>query len=61
MSISFYPVGTETSSSRSINASFAVTTSAGGFPVTASLAEFAVNNPGPTGSAFVIVNAIIVQ
>ena len=61
MSITFFPVGLPFSSSRSVSASLTLSTAVGGFPTTASLAEFAVNNPGPTGSAFVTVNAFIVQ
>lgn len=57
MSIQFFPLGIPLSSSFALSASFAVTTSAAGFPVSAALAEFSVNNPGPTGSAFIIVSA----
>lgn len=58
MSIQFFPLGIPFSSSFAGSASFAVTTSIAGFPITASLAEFSVNNIGPTGPPAITVNAI---
>jgi hypothetical protein len=58
MAFSFFPLGMPFSSSYAINASFAVTTSLGGFPQTASLAEYVVNYIGPTGSAYETVTLL---
>jgi hypothetical protein len=49
MSIQFFPFNIALSSSLAISASYAVTTSIAGFPVTAALAEYAINYIGPTG------------
>lgn len=59
MSIQFFPLGVPLSSSFAVSASFTVTTSAAGFPVSAAFAEFSVNNVGPPGPAFIIVSASI--
>jgi hypothetical protein len=58
MAISFFPLGVEFSSSFAINGSFAVTTSLGGFPQTASLAEYVSNYIGPTGPAYETVTLL---
>lgn len=57
MSIAFFPQGIPFSSSVAISSSFALTVSTGGFPATASLAEYVTNYIGPTGPAYVTVNA----
>jgi hypothetical protein len=59
MTIQFFPFGIPVSSSRAVSGSLALSTPAGVFPVSASLAEFSVNNVGPTGSAFTTVNALV--
>lgn len=58
MSIEFFPFNIPVSTSRAISASLALTTDT--IPVTASFAEFAVNNVGPTGPPAITVNAIII-
>lgn len=57
MSISFFPLGIPFSSSFSISASVAVTTSLAGFPTTASLAEYVTTFVGPTGPDYQIISA----
>jgi len=57
MSISFFPQGIPFSSSLAVSASFALKVSPGGFPATASLAEYVTNYIGPTGPAYITVNA----
>ena len=59
MSIQFFPLGIPFSSSFAVSASFAVTTSALGFPVSAALAEFAGSPLGPTGPTFITVSASV--
>jgi len=59
MTIKFFPFGIPTSSSFTVSGSLALSTPAAAFPVSAALAEFSVNNIGPTGSAFTTVNAIV--
>lgn len=49
MSIQYIPLGIPLSSSYAITAKFAVTTSLGGFPVSASYAEYASQSFGPKG------------
>jgi hypothetical protein len=58
MTFSFIPAGLPVSNSHAISAKFAVTTSLGGYPTTASLAEYVVNYTGPTGPDGVTVSAI---
>jgi hypothetical protein len=60
MTIRFFPVGIPVSSSQAVSGSLALTTLPVAFPVSAALAEFSVNNVGPTGSAFTTINAIVV-
>lgn len=58
MSISFYPLGIPFSSSLAISASFAVSSSIGGLPYTASFASYSIEaSPGPQGPPYGIVNA----
>lgn len=52
MSFTFLPVGSPLTSSFSINALVAATTSLGGRPVTAALAEFVSGYIGPTGATY---------
>jgi hypothetical protein len=59
MTIQFFPFGIPVSSSHAVSGGLALSVPAGVFPVSAALAEFAVNNIGPTGSAFTEVNAVI--
>lgn len=56
MSFVFYPAGVLVSSSRALTASFAMTSSFGGFPKTASFATFSSSSVGPTGSAYIIIS-----
>lgn len=56
MTISFFPLGIPFSSSFAISASFVLNTSTGGFPQTASLAEYVSNYIGPTGSAYTTIS-----
>lgn len=58
MPISFFPLGMQFSSSVAISGSFAVTTSLGGFPQTASLAEYVSNYTGPTGPTYETVTLL---
>ena len=53
----FFPFGIPVSSSHAVSGSLALSTPAGAFPVSAALAEFAVNNIGPTGPAFIEINS----
>lgn len=57
MAFIFRPLGAPFSSSYAVSASFASTTSLGGFPVTASLAEYVINYTGPVGPTYTIVSA----
>jgi hypothetical protein len=57
MTIRFFPFGIPVSSSHAVSGSLALSTPAGAFPVSAALAEFAVNNIGPTGPAFIEINS----
>jgi hypothetical protein len=58
MPISFFPLGRGFSSSFAISGSYAATTSLGGFPQTASLAEYVNSYIGPTGSAYETVTLL---
>jgi len=55
MSISFYPVGLFTTNSFAEKAQ--TTVSASNLPVSASIAQYALNLIGPTGSQYTIVSA----
>ncbi len=59
MSILFFPLGVPFSSSLANNTSYTHTTSVGGFPTTASVAEYVINYIGPVGPTYVTVNAIV--
>lgn len=57
MTIQFFPLGIEFSSSFASKATFTRSTSVAGFPVTASLAEYVSTYVGPTGPAYQIISA----
>lgn len=59
MTIRFFPLGIPISSSFTVSGSLALSTPSAVFPASAALAEFSVNNVGPTGSAFTTINAIL--
>lgn len=52
MSMQFFPVGILISGSYAVSASYTTTTSLGGVPSTASIAEFALTPIGPTGPSY---------
>lgn len=56
MSIQFFPLGIPFSSSFAVNAGITFSTPTAGFPTTTSLAEFSINNIGPTGSNFLTIS-----
>lgn len=55
MTIEFIPGGTPNSSSYSIGSNFTLSTSIGGRPVTASLAEYVSESIGPQGPSYTII------
>lgn len=57
MSIQFFPQGIPFSSSMAESASVALKVSTGGFPVSASLAEYVTNYIGPIGPVYITVNS----
>lgn len=60
MSILFFPQGMPLSSSVAQNAGYTHNTSVGGFPVTASVAEYVINYIGPTGPVYVTTNTVTI-
>lgn len=60
MTIQFIPLGIPLSSSLAMKSKYTLSTLAGGFPVSAALAEFSVNNIGPSGSNAVTITGSLV-
>lgn len=60
MIFTFTPLGMPFSSSYSVSASFASTTSLDGFPTTASLAEYVIDYVGPPGPPYVTASAQLI-
>ncbi len=61
MGILFFPLGTPFSSSLALNSGYTENTSVGGFPVTASVAQYVINYIGPTGQTYTTISALRVE
>lgn len=61
MGILFFPLGSPFSSSIAVNCGYTENTSVGGFPTTASVAQYVVNYVGPVGAAYTTVSALRVE